>query len=472
MIKNIVLKLVCLILLLLVFGCDWLYNPKDYRLFPGNYGHLTTGKVTENSFELSWSKAFIGEGEYGFDSAESYPDGVTYSIYLTSDLVDKDSIQTSSRLVKQEIDIVNSTLDGLEPGTIYFYYVTAKYKSKDKVEYFLGTVQTLTEDGSDPDKDDDTIDKATFALTDGSKIEGEFNGNSDTDYYKFTAKAGTIYNVSTNNVSYKVIDENEVVILEETWSTFVRGQFYIPYDGVFFLKMYQVYNSPFPYWVLLEETGSMQKTLDDQWIEVTAESNKFKTFYTDNASKDILLLEWKYKIPSDDSEITIFTSTHDISSHLGHDGFGDFSGLILPTKGYNYLFTEIISYKESELISGKLRINKISDESIKNIPLSEWVPDDFNGKEYVIYSAEVKQNTKYNIYRDDSFEGSDKYSSEIYVTCYGKNNLNYYFESLLSGYSKPKEVYTEDETNIILVVKNSNINNGETFAVKVEEVIE
>lgn len=475
MIKNIVLKFVYLTIILSnLVACKDISNLPNSELHAGKYwGDLTVEQVSSNSFDLKWDRAINGYYDDEDLITTSIPPDITYNIYLSTEIVDNNSIQTFSNLYSKEIDIDYVRIEGLEAKTIYFYCVVAESKNGEKATYKLGSVQTLTVDGSDPDNDDDTIDKAGFILTNGESITGEFNGEYDKDYYKFNVKSGNLYKISqtSNNWGFFILDENEDINYGAGFLHSNEGQsfFYSSHDGILYLRAYTnafggIHTFQYSFSIIEEE--SIYINPGEEVTETSILSNKSKTYFTENSHNGMFLFSWEYKNPEDRYNIDFRIFNHDED----HTKWSLTSSplLIVPNKYKKNLFIKLESFNETDSV--KFKLEPVLNPKFKTLIKSDWVIGEITTEDYILYSVEVKEKgTSYDIYWDDKLIGSDQYTADIEVSCYGEKEYNAFFRDVADAYSWPKQIIVWDETSIILVIKKEEETSGGTFAIKIEE---
>jgi hypothetical protein len=99
-----------------------------------------------------------------------------------------------------------------------------------------------------------------------------------------------------------------------------------------------------------------------------------------------------------------------------------------------------------------------------------WTPGNVTtGGEKKTYCFSAVVGNDYAITWDDSFEGSGKYSGDIYVSAYRQDGATSYFYSTNSGYKTPKIIKAQD--NIVYIVVESYFSNTTgSFALKVATV--
>lgn len=269
-------------------------------LIPGNNGRIEVSNITEYGFTLDWEKA---------DGYECLVDDISYYIYITSDNVNKSSIDNESYF-EGEPSAYNSdfTVSGLEPDTLYYYTVFVYDYRGTKDQYEFGSIRTLKSSQPYPINSNNSKEAAKSVEINASTYD-KFHFDGDVDYFYIQGFDNKIYEIIPSNTHIKIEPLNMQMAIYNI------SLMYIPASGREFFRVesdsWRV-RQDFRYSFKVNEVNLNYLEPGASWIEGDTTTNNIQYYSVDVEPNK----QYRYYIdaPLDYSIFGINQDDHDFST--------------------------------------------------------------------------------------------------------------------------------------------------------------
>lgn len=124
---------------------------------------------------------------------------------------------------------------------------------------------------------------------------------------------------------------------------------------------------------------------------------------------------------------------------------------------------------ESDLSDADSGFASASDIGTEITVFDSWVEGALSAGEIQWYYFNANNGEVYNIFFDDSWEGSGSYDSIIRVSAYREDQTTAYFEDAIDGYIIPKQLSATDTEKVYIKVALDQPEFAGDFAIKVED---